>query len=804
MVRGETDDAHATGCASPLSAEMPASGTKRQVNPKLEHEFRTAFDIAGRSMRSELWLLILAAVAVIMIFHGHLLAVPSTLVSWIPLLLIGIAVPAVLRWLSGSHSPWNRWSQGLFIVATYLDIACLMAIRVAGQQEGTPTLPIMVPMGILMSLVVAQIRALYLIPAIVFGLLAIMITELSASPITTSSLFDLAASTAVVVVSLASALALESSSRTAWLRQRELDELTRFDGLTGLPNRRQFDDELNDIVLAGGSVVVGIYDIDDFKVLNDQRGHPAGDACLRAIGAHLRGHVDHEHEVVARWAGEEFAVAWRNIAPEAARERAEQLRRSIGDLRLEMPSERGTLTMSAGTAELWLLPSTSATMPAAERSLVLNAVMERADRALYRAKASGRDTTVHDPTVVHRGDSGQLSMTATGRAVAQIAGPRLRATATGLRFISPEDETEFRADYEVLGRRTRRSIMIGLFIVCGVMFVFAEPLLMIPPEALTFGRLTLAIGLMPAAIVVIVCSTIPRLHRWSAYIYVGAVAVILTAQMIERVIQTPKGFDVVPFLMPISVLLSLCVVQISYNLLAPAMAALLSGVLICEALAFPLSGYQILAMSTAAFMAFVAVRFAYQLERARRLDWSRSTLLEMLSRIDPLTGLPNRSAFLARLRDDLAAGQASALLLIDIDHFKLYNDRHGHLAGDRCLAAVGEQLDDASMMRGGFAARLGGEEFAVVLSDDPRVREHAESLRRSVTGRPADDDGRADQVTASAGLALCSPLTGQTAPEVAMTALMARADRALYRAKHSGRNQLSVDDGESASAVCIE
>lgn len=84
-------------------------------------------------------------------------------------------------------------------------------------------------------------------------------------------------------------------------------------------------------------MVVAVFDIDDFKIFNDQLGHPAGDECLRMIGRHLRGQIDPEREVVARWAGEEFAVVWRNIAPQTARARAGRLRQSIGELSLDMP-----------------------------------------------------------------------------------------------------------------------------------------------------------------------------------------------------------------------------------------------------------------------------------------------------------------------------------------------------------------------------------------------------------------------------------------------------------------------------------
>lgn len=338
--------------------------------------------------------------------------------------------------------------------------------------------------------------------------------------------------------------------------------------------------------------------------------------------------------------------------------------------------------------------------------------------------------------------------------------------------------------------------MIGLLMVCAFIFAFQDTLLKIPLEASTFGRLTLAIGLVPAVIVAVVGASWTRLHRWSAPVYVGAVAVILTAQMFERAVQTPKGFDVVvPFLMPISVLLALSVVQIPYNLLMPATGALLAGVILCETLTIAHSGHQVLAMSTATVMVFVAVRFAYQLERSRRVGWSRSKTLELLSRTDPLTQLPNRRAFLNHLRGELAARRATALLLIDIDHFKEYNDNFGHLAGDECLSAVAAQIQSAAQGYGGFAARLGGEEFAVTLPSGSGIHDRAERLRAAAIGPSKGHHPPCGRVTASAGLAQCAEDSGPIELDIALTQLISRADEALYRAKRSGRNRLSLWSG---------
>jgi diguanylate cyclase (GGDEF)-like protein len=770
----------------------------RRIDPGLERQFQATFDRDGLGLRSELWLGIVLFVGVILIFHRYLLNAPPQLLSLAPLLLVGVGIPAVLRWLSGTHSPWNRWSQAMFVVATYLDITCMMTARIVSLQHGVDVLPVVVPISILMSLVVAQLRFALLVPTILLGLVGIAVAELTLTAVTSNSLFQLTASAAIVCVSLTSAYELQNSSRAAWLRQRELIELTRIDSLTGLPNRRYFAETLRGILgsaTRNEPIVLAIFDLDAFKALNDRFGHPAGDECLRAIGAHLRDQIHPEHEFAARHGGEEFVVVWQGTDPDHARARIEQLRRSIGELSIAALGP-AVVTASAGSAELCVAAGDSTELTADQQAGLTHALMKRADRAVYRAKESGRDRTEHDLSPVRTADPVTAD---TQPAAYDDTGPQLHATLTTLRFERPEDESAFLSLFEVQGRRARRFIMIGLLIVCAAIFTSQEVLLKMPPAASTFGRLTLAVGIAPAAVVALIGASWSRLQRWSAPIYIAAVAVVLTAQMFERAIQTPRGFDVVPFLMPVSVLLSLGVVRIVYRLLMPSMVALLAGLIVCELSTIAVTGNEVLTINTTVVMVYATVRFAYVLERTRRLDWSRSQILEILSHTDPLTRLPNRRSFTAALRDEVAAGRTPELLLIDVDHFKEYNDRFGHIAGDECLSAVGAQLQRAAHAHGGIAARLGGEEFAVILPDGHDSRDRAEALRTAVTG-PPPEDAAGLSITVSAGLAAWPVDAPVDDPDTAAARLIERADAALYEAKRNGRNRLAVDVDHNGAA----
>jgi diguanylate cyclase (GGDEF)-like protein len=189
--------------------------------------------------------------------------------------------------------------------------------------------------------------------------------------------------------------------------------------------------------------------------------------------------------------------------------------------------------------------------------------------------------------------------------------------------------------------------------------------------------------------------------------------------------------------------------------------------------------------------------FVYQgVERQLRTSFlERGLLSEMVAR-DGLTGLKNRGAFdddYARLWQQAMRDRRSlALLLIDVDHFKAYNDRYGHQAGDGALRRVAQVVQRFARRPLDIAARYGGEEFLVTLYDlgAEHVREIAEELRESVQALGIEhDDSPAGVVTASIGVSIVSPRPGRS-PEGAVQL----ADEALYAAKRGGRNGIRLVD----------
>ncbi len=167
--------------------------------------------------------------------------------------------------------------------------------------------------------------------------------------------------------------------------------------------------------------------------------------------------------------------------------------------------------------------------------------------------------------------------------------------------------------------------------------------------------------------------------------------------------------------------------------------------------------------------------------------------LEVMSETDGLTGIANRRHFDRRLAEEWSRlarhGVPLALMLVDVDHFKLYNDRHGHQAGDRCLGDIARLLVACARRPADLVARYGGEEFTLLLphTDLAGARVQAERCRAAIE-REAIPHGRspvAPHITLSIGVAAVSA----GAPREEATLLRA-ADQALYRAKQGGRNRV--------------
>lgn len=172
--------------------------------------------------------------------------------------------------------------------------------------------------------------------------------------------------------------------------------------------------------------------------------------------------------------------------------------------------------------------------------------------------------------------------------------------------------------------------------------------------------------------------------------------------------------------------------------------------------------------------------------------------LQRLTEIDPLTGIANQRQLRRILDQEWRRATRSkaplALLLIDVDFFKEFNDTYGHLAGDRCLVEVAEALSRSLHRAGDTVARYGGEEFAAILPRTEVANAHqlGEKLRKSVEDLDIEHRGSqvSDRLTVSIGVAVTNPSSREASPGE-LESLLAAADEALYRSKREGRNRVS-------------
>jgi diguanylate cyclase (GGDEF)-like protein len=181
---------------------------------------------------------------------------------------------------------------------------------------------------------------------------------------------------------------------------------------------------------------------------------------------------------------------------------------------------------------------------------------------------------------------------------------------------------------------------------------------------------------------------------------------------------------------------------------------------------------------------------AAQLAQRERELVATNDRLTVIASIDMLSGLANRRGFQSRLDFEWMKAQQYdcdlSLLMIDVDHFKSYNDTYGHPEGDTCLTRLGETLSGIAAETMGFAGRYGGEEFCLLLPnvDVERAKEIGEQVRAAVQALALPHRTSSHKlVTVSVGVACTRPNDTQRPGD-----LIEAADAALYAAKHRGRN----------------
>ncbi|MDP3294571.1 MAG: GGDEF domain-containing protein [Nevskia sp.] len=373
-----------------------------------------------------------------------------------------------------------------------------------------------------------------------------------------------------------------------------------------------------------------------------------------------------------------------------------------------------------------------------------------------------------------------------------------------LRFDEPL-EALFRGQFERSAVGSR-----AMALIIGMLMIAATPLydhwvLQAPDSFLKVSHFLQFVVQIPSIALALLFTLRPRLQRWSPAVMIFATLVTASGAMAQHIFGRLLGFDMPHDFAAITVTSMLILGRLRFWVVLPwALATMiLTTWAQLQALGLPafynaVSAWMLVSISGVA---------AYLLEYSSRQSWYRGRLLEIQATRDVLTGLPNRRYFDLELRKLIreAARQRQnvALLMLDIDHFKDYNDLYGHPAGDQCLRLVGNSLGKAMRRPQDFCARIGGEEFAAVWFDaqPDKASELAEALRDSVHGLgiPRSLDG-SSLVTASGGFAQVIAPTAGDSPRRIAADLVRRADAALYAAKRAGRSRLVMSGDHSPTA----
>jgi len=349
--------------------------------------------------------------------------------------------------------------------------------------------------------------------------------------------------------------------------------------------------------------------------------------------------------------------------------------------------------------------------------------------------------------------------------------------------------------------------MIGL--VVALLSVLLDQLVV--PDQASHGAMLRLILVVPPAVAVI--GFAEHMKLWQAKLITG-ITVTAFACIVVHLAAHAEPDAATRYLMATAILFGGALLIQPYTLREMGLfavgfctATLLSGlypvalpidVLLEQAVIMALVGGAGLALARRVFMlrtreyiSDLSLRLAHnQLEQS-------NVVLRELSESDSLTGLANRRSFRSAFNDLFVKGKSKAgnqvtVMMIDLDHFKRFNDHHGHQAGDRALRMVARCLEESFDRQDGMIARFGGEEFiaAVRGANIAQAEKLAERVRKRVSKVlvPVRDLGE-HHVTCSIGLASTS-----CDAEIDMGQLIARADRALYRAKQMGRNQVVVSE----------
>ena len=383
-----------TASSAASETQLRGSLNRLRFEPDVEHEFRQHYDETALSSRLSLILIAIVAVALTPLYDLLFLHPPAAFVPLSRLIQFGVEIPGLLLALLCCLPPMRRLLPAAIVLSSIMASGGLLAQRVIGASYDYSVPFDFAAITIAAVYTMGRVRFDVFFPWSLLIVVGASAAELHTFDVTSAALYNCLSLLIMFALLSTGGYVLERTARENWYRRRQLSMLALHDPLTGLPNRRHFDNTLVQMVRAAarerGSVSLMLIDIDDFKSYNDRYGHPAGDACLRRIGEWLNTQMRRPHDFCARIGGEEFVAIWSNAKPADARRLAEELRAGIGKLGIahESRGEGRVVTASGGLVEV------IAPQPEQAARSIAKLMIRRADDLLYRAKDAGRDRLI--------------------------------------------------------------------------------------------------------------------------------------------------------------------------------------------------------------------------------------------------------------------------------------------------------------------------------------------------------------------------------------------------------------------------
>ncbi len=370
--------------SSPYTDELERGVASRSFSAPLEAEYL-------RSRLAEDRTLIRVAALLVLAIAGSRGADQIVSHAWSVAEMAQFAVGMVCSFVLAAvaFSPWFERAympiaQVLVPIRNPLVSITVASTAASGQLEALMLLPLLVIGPFFVHGLRFRAATVCVVLAVVAYVVAGLALGLPPKLIARSCLLLLFVAAACGIV----ALHLERTSRRSFLESRLIADLAQRDALTGLMNRRVFDEHLDDLWFRAGEearvLTIMLIDVDHFKAYNDRHGHQAGDHALQRVAATLQTFVTRPEDVLARYGGEEFAAVFYDVEAVDAEDLAERMRRAVGKLTLDNLGDAGAsaITISLGVAVV---------EPSRERKP--RGGLQLADQALYRAKVHGRNRT---------------------------------------------------------------------------------------------------------------------------------------------------------------------------------------------------------------------------------------------------------------------------------------------------------------------------------------------------------------------------------------------------------------------------